>query len=167
MRLVAQLDRSRPIWPSSPASGWASGVDRLSGRPNGKDLAVGVGAGSFRPSLSSYPYYAESHGPYGGVWSLFRGHRGYLSDATIPQATTGRAEDGCLGLCGIHANSAWGRGDSKAAAACQAVCVPYAVPQRTGPFELGWFKSEFGAFCYNCTHVCPEPALVDWSFGCR
>jgi beta-mannosidase len=28
MPIVASIDQSRPIWPSSPADGWASGVDR-------------------------------------------------------------------------------------------------------------------------------------------
>ena len=83
-------------------------------------------------------------GPYGGQWSYFRGHRGYLSDATMPVATTDRSQDSCLGLCGIHGNSLWHRGDVGHAAACQQVCTPYAVPQRTGPAHLGWFKSEFG-----------------------
>ena len=35
MPKVASVDRSRPIWPSCPAFGWSSGVDRLSSRPNG------------------------------------------------------------------------------------------------------------------------------------
>ena len=83
-------------------------------------------------------------GRYGGQWSYFRGHRGYLSDATMPVATTDRSQDTCLGLCGIHGNSLWHRGDVGHAAACQQVCTPYAVPQRTGPAHLGWFKSEFG-----------------------
>ena len=55
-------------------------------------------------------------------------------------ATVNSAQDSCLGLCGIHANSRWARGP----AACNAVCTPYAVPQWTGPEYLGWFKSEFG-----------------------
>ena len=38
MTIVAQEDTSRPIWPGCPSMGWSSGVDRLSGRPNGKSL---------------------------------------------------------------------------------------------------------------------------------
>ena len=76
MKLVAQLDKSRPIWPSSPASGWESGVDRLSTRPNGQPLVVGVGSGSVRPPLADFPWFMESHGPYGGLWTEFRGHKG-------------------------------------------------------------------------------------------
>lgn len=111
MELVARLDRSRPIWPSSPASGWESGVDRLSTRPNGQPLVVGVGAGTARPALAAFPWFAESHGPYAGIWTAFRGRREYISDTTMVVATNSAAEDSCLGLCGIHANSAWGRGD--------------------------------------------------------
>jgi beta-mannosidase len=36
MTTVAQTDPSRAVWPSCPASGWASGVDRLTARANGK-----------------------------------------------------------------------------------------------------------------------------------
>ena len=149
MELVAQLDRSRPIWPSSPASGWASGVDRLSSRPNGRQLVVGSGAGSSRPTLEAFPFFTESHGPYGGQWSFHRGHSGYISDTTMVVATSSHAEDTCLGLCGIHANSQWGRGDVSHAAACQHECTPYAVPQWTGPGHLGWFKSEFGQMAWS------------------
>ena len=31
MTLVAQEDQSRVVWPSSPASGWVTGVNRLYG----------------------------------------------------------------------------------------------------------------------------------------
>ena len=65
MTTVSAVDASRPVWPSCPADGWDSGVERLSGRPNGKPLFTrddkhtqGVG----RPS--DYPYMFETHGPY-------------------------------------------------------------------------------------------------------
>eukprot|EP01052_Picozoa_sp_SAG31_P020589 SAG31_NODE_1556_length_7893_cov_1.993585_3_plen_376_part_00 len=71
MTLVAEHDRSRPIWPSSPASGWRSGVDRLTARPatptevtpHQSALEVGWGVGSTRPDLAHYPFFMESHGP--------------------------------------------------------------------------------------------------------
>jgi len=65
MALVAKYDRSRPIWPSSPASGWTHGVDRLSTRPNGRPLVIGGGVGATRPPLTMYPFFLDSHGPYG------------------------------------------------------------------------------------------------------
>ena len=33
LTVVREEDRSRPLWPASPAAGWASGVDRLWGLP--------------------------------------------------------------------------------------------------------------------------------------
>ena len=50
MEVVAKFDRSRPIWPSSPASGWKSGVDRLTTRPNGRQPIAGVGRHSRNPT---------------------------------------------------------------------------------------------------------------------
>ena len=40
LKIVAEEDKSRPIWPSSPASGWKSGVDRLTCRPTGNHLST-------------------------------------------------------------------------------------------------------------------------------
>lgn len=37
---AAAADDSRPLWPASPSAGWASGVDRLTGLPNGRTLAA-------------------------------------------------------------------------------------------------------------------------------
>merc|ERR1712039_959852 len=38
MTIVVEEDQSRIPWPASPSNGWKSGVDRLSGLPNGKPL---------------------------------------------------------------------------------------------------------------------------------
>ena len=64
----------------------------------------------------------------------------------MPVTTRSAVEDSCLGLCAIHANSDWGPlGPSRGPAECSSgVCTPFAVPQWTGPGQLGWFKSEFG-----------------------
>ena len=58
LKMVAEEDKSRPIWPSSPASGWKSGVDRLTCKPT-----RGI------PNLSTYPKEQiertiEVHGNY-------------------------------------------------------------------------------------------------------
>jgi beta-mannosidase len=45
---VAEEDNSRPIWPSCPAAGWSTGVDMLTGLPNGNALST-------RPTVSSLP----------------------------------------------------------------------------------------------------------------
>lgn len=39
MALVAKEDASRPIWPGCPSKGWKTGVNRLTGLPNGRPLA--------------------------------------------------------------------------------------------------------------------------------
>jgi hypothetical protein len=41
--VMAEEDPSRPQWPSNPSEGWVSGVDRLTGLPNGKPLVAKVG----------------------------------------------------------------------------------------------------------------------------
>ena len=38
MTIVSTEDRSRPIWPACPSLGWAAGVHRLTGLPNGNAL---------------------------------------------------------------------------------------------------------------------------------
>jgi len=59
MRLVADEDDTRPIWPSSPSSGgWATGVRTIDGRPNGNTLTTARA----RSRL-------EVHGPYGHSYS--------------------------------------------------------------------------------------------------
>ena len=59
MRLVAEEDDTRSIWPSSPSTGgWQTGVRTLDSRPNGKPLQVKRG----RRAL-------EVHGPYGHSFS--------------------------------------------------------------------------------------------------
>lgn len=56
---LAEVDDSRIIWPSSPSSGWSSGVARDTGLPNGLPLRVKV------LSLSTQPeQLIEQHGPY-------------------------------------------------------------------------------------------------------
>ena len=37
---LANEDPSRPLWPASPSRGWQTGVDRLTGRPNGQPLTL-------------------------------------------------------------------------------------------------------------------------------
>jgi beta-mannosidase len=54
LTVVAQEDQSRSVWPSCPAAGWTSGVDRLTSRPTGSAL---VTCDEGRSSI-------EIHGPY-------------------------------------------------------------------------------------------------------
>lgn len=53
MTTVARADQSKAVWPSCPAKGWATGVDRLTDRPNGKALVTSTKEG-----------VNDSHGPY-------------------------------------------------------------------------------------------------------
>lgn len=51
--IVAMADPTRPIWPAAPAhNAWKSGVNTLTGYPNGKKLTLGG------------PPVNETHGPY-------------------------------------------------------------------------------------------------------
>ena len=139
MTTVASVDRSRPVWPSCPSNGWDSGVDRLSGRPNGKPLST---RNPNQPPVgrpSGYPFLFETHGPYtaflGNPW-----HEGYhqprpfmmndtvmaLAAETPPQA---RESCNCAGK------------DCEGPSACER----YATPALTGAGEEGWYRSEFGA----------------------
>lgn len=54
MTTVASVDVSRPVSPGSPsAGGWASGVDRLTARPNGNTLVTGEHGGPGAVSVVS------------------------------------------------------------------------------------------------------------------
>ena len=63
MRIIAEEDNTRIVWPSCPSdSGWKTGVSRISGKPNGKNL-------------TTYPQHEnikklELHGPYQHGYSL-------------------------------------------------------------------------------------------------
>ena len=63
--IVASEDNTRAIWPASPSHGWISGVNRLTGRPNGKTL------------IPVWPVDGpiEHHGPYlhGSGWPAVNG----------------------------------------------------------------------------------------------
>jgi len=61
MTTVAREDPSRILWPSSPANGWASGVDRLWGTPNGKPLVAVGASGGF---CKIWSCGNERHGQY-------------------------------------------------------------------------------------------------------
>ena len=56
MATVVEEDKSRIVWPSCPASGWASGVHKLTGLPTGGPLVT-------RPD-SKQGGKIEVHGPY-------------------------------------------------------------------------------------------------------
>ena len=104
MPVVAAVDTSRPVWPSCPAAGWISGVDRLTSRPNGKTLQTGAGgggkmAGEGRPS--GYPFTQEAHGPYTAFMGMNMAdtvmplhHAAEISPPTLVPANLGAGEEG-------------------------------------------------------------------------
>jgi hypothetical protein len=61
-----QEDTSRAVWPSCPASGWATGVHRLTGLPNGNPLTTHPAFdGNTAAGIPSAPAVSiETHGPY-------------------------------------------------------------------------------------------------------
>eukprot|EP01111_Echinosteliopsis_oligospora_P013129 TRINITY_DN4630_c0_g1_i1.p1 TRINITY_DN4630_c0_g1~~TRINITY_DN4630_c0_g1_i1.p1 ORF type:complete len:919 (-),score=251.71 TRINITY_DN4630_c0_g1_i1:36-2771(-) len=62
MTIVAEEDKSRVIWPSSPSNGWISGVDRLWGLPSGKPV-VSVPVPAFTtPIIEHHGYYFHGNG---------------------------------------------------------------------------------------------------------
>ena len=71
MTIVTSEDSSRPIWPSCPAQGWATGVNRLSSLPNGRPLKP---VGSLLGAI-------ETHGPYqhGDGWPAVNGDNTHLN----------------------------------------------------------------------------------------
>ena len=65
MSIVTSEDSSRAIWPSCPAQGWASGVNRLSSLPNGKPLKPSASLVEERFAMEIGALGAiEQHGPY-------------------------------------------------------------------------------------------------------
>jgi beta-mannosidase len=71
LRVVAEEDPSRPLWPISPSAGWASGVCALTGLPNGRPLKSNPIKGTCRGVLICLRLVMlhtgqiiETHGPY-------------------------------------------------------------------------------------------------------
>ena len=63
MTVVAQEDQSRVVWPSSPAKGWLTGVNKLYQTPNGDALTAPGGGRIWNQGI-------ETHAPYqlGSGW---------------------------------------------------------------------------------------------------
>jgi hypothetical protein len=126
MPTVAAADMSRPIWPSSPSEGWVTGVDRLTGRPNGQRLLVrNETQQQPLPNRTTLPgaFALEGHGPYIGL-----GGNGYR---TLNWWGTSSLE-----LCDAAL--------LPAATTSNDLGHPAASIARTGPQHESWFKSEYG-----------------------
>jgi len=70
MSIVADEDQSRVVWPSSPASGWVTGVNRLYGTPNHSPGGLTTKGGGHIWSEGQ-----ETHAPYqlGSGWPTVNG----------------------------------------------------------------------------------------------
>ena len=60
IQTLVEVDASRPVWPSCPSSGWSSGVNRLTGLPNGQPLIV-AGYGANHNTKMSFPFVMERY----------------------------------------------------------------------------------------------------------
>ena len=92
---VAAEDASRAVWPSCPALGWASGVDPLTSRPNGRNLTTPDAGATI-----------EVHGPYqhGTGFPAVNGADALeLFDANLPINVTPGAATG-VGLPSVFAS---------------------------------------------------------------
>jgi len=82
MKIVAEEDDTRPIWPSSPSRhGWKAGVKRLDGRPFARNTSLVTW------DNNAFPKSLETHGPYMRSFShSFPGVNGY--DVHFPYSNT-------------------------------------------------------------------------------
>jgi hypothetical protein len=130
---VATEDRSRPVWPASPATGWLQGVNRLTGLPTGTPLVTGRG-----PPRPSGLEPLESHGPYvfGSGWATRTMCWGNQSCTRADENGTGCNFTGwepnfTPSMLGEEASPIRGERTSVG---------PYYVETE----QWGWYRSEFG-----------------------
>lgn len=67
LTIVAEEDKSRAVWPSCPSAGWAHGVNRLTGAPNGSPKGLVPASYDSPPSDDhrlQHNTKLEVHGPY-------------------------------------------------------------------------------------------------------
>lgn len=109
LQTVVDEDKSRIIWPSCPAAGWASGVHRLTGLPNGGSLVT--------RNDSAKGGKIEVHGPYrqgAGISSINPGGSFYELEApSFKSVDTGTqyssifvSEFGSVGMSSFESMSA-------------------------------------------------------------
>ena len=111
LSIVRQQDSSRPIWPASPAGGWASGVDRLWGRPRLDEPLVARLNTSEQPDprVQLNTYYMGFQGGIATAHNI--SHCSSLCGAT-PGCTVarfrGEHQDNCAFVGFGHPVSGWG-----------------------------------------------------------
>ena len=139
---VASEDVSRPLWPSCPSAGWSSGVDRLTGLPNGRTLVLKVTAGagtlhgaSGAAAASADPASSCSFVP-GADYD--QGFVGVTKNASTPQE--------CCDLCAADPTNCW------AASLWQGTC--FFKPTATGRLVL----DDAVTSVFPAGHVPPAPS---------
>lgn len=91
MPLIVSEDASRTPWPSSPSSGWASGVDRLTSLPNGNVMRV-IPAPSVVTNVT------------GGVTQTNANYAGFPIFGKVPVSSAQQ----CVAACAANAQCAVG-----------------------------------------------------------
>lgn len=100
MTVVAEEDVSRSVMPSCPSVGWESGVDMLTGRPNGGKLIT-------PPKGARVPGSIERHGPYqhgSGFPAVNGGTKMQPFDANIPIRVAPPSQGNGIGRPNIFAS---------------------------------------------------------------
>lgn len=131
MTVVAQEDQSRVVWPSSPAAGWATGVNTLWQTPNGKTNLTTHGGGHI------WNQGIETHAPYqlGSGWPTVNGGvrdacfdnggtgNGVSTPAVYRSTITGLSKTGGVAFKNVYA-SEFGTGGSSSFESMSATLSP-------------------------------------------
>jgi hypothetical protein len=137
MSTVAEADQSKSIWPSCPAKGWKTGVDRLTGKPNGHVLDA------------DGPGVDDSHGPY-------------VSGNGHPTDEDSFWKVGTLVTWAPDTTAHFVEGQDCSKGACKYDTPIKPVP--TNASTHGWFKSEFGCVVWSSFESL-EPMLSPENYG--
>lgn len=106
----------------------------------------------------NYPFTLESHGPYSGMLNQYSAGGGampYVNDSMLPQQ--GRTP---LEACNLIKCPKGGCTNTK-------LCCWYATPdEQTGPGQVGWFRSEFGANAWSSFEsMSAQLPQAEWSMN--
>ena len=136
LTIVTEEDSTRAIWPASPAHfGWKSGVNMLTGMPNGLALQVGN-------ATNGGLVVNESHGPYqfGGSDKFIptNGAAGMGNDTVFPHVPTGGGDVFIPSMLPTSTPQVCHQAWYAAGCLCGEKCA------KVGAAHPGEFASEFG-----------------------
>lgn len=127
MTTIVDEDPSRTPWPASPSKGWASGVDSLTGLPNGKPL-VEAGVPADAAALLPPPPAPRRAAGAGNASCAFVPNEDFDTKVPGPLPSEPAASpQECCDLCAAHAGCASATFDGKN-------CVMKTVTQAALPF---------------------------------